>query len=76
MLQHFTLTISDNLGNTWNSIINVVLNAPVLEHTTFTIDDSVLGNANGKLDAGETLNLVVDVSNVGHADIFALTATI
>ncbi len=75
-IANFTLTISDNLGNTWNSSINVVLNAPVLEHTTFVIDDSVLGNANGKLDAGETLDLVVDVSNIGHADIFALTATL
>ncbi|MEC9209183.1 MAG: C25 family cysteine peptidase [Bacteroidota bacterium] len=70
----FTLTMSDNLGNTWNSTVNVLLNAPVLDHTTFTIDDGVSGN--GKLDAGETLDLIVDVTNIGHADITNLTATL
>ena len=66
--------MTDNLGNTWNSTVNVLLNAPVLDHTTFTIDDGVSGN--GKLDAGETLDLVVDVTNIGHADIVNLTATL
>jgi uncharacterized ubiquitin-like protein YukD len=70
----FTLTMTDNLGNTWNATVNVLLNAPVLDHTTFTIDDGVSGN--GKLDAGETLDLVVDVTNIGHADIANLTATL
>ena len=50
----FTLTMTDNLGNTWNATVNVLLNAPVLDHTTCTIDDGVSGN--GKLDAGETLD--------------------
>ena len=71
----FTLDLTDNLGNTWNSTINVLLNAPVLDHTTFTIDD-LAGNGNGKLDAGETLDLIVDVTNIGHADIANLTATL
>lgn len=70
----FSLTITDNLGNNWNSSVNVLLNAPVLDHTTFAIDDGVSGN--GKLDAGETVNLIVDVTNVGHADITNLTATL
>jgi hypothetical protein len=69
----FTLDLIDNLGNTWSSTINVLLNAPVLDHTTFTVDDGVSGN--GKLDAGETLDLIVDVTNIGHADINTLTAT-
>ncbi|MBT6650698.1 MAG: T9SS type A sorting domain-containing protein, partial [Flavobacteriales bacterium] len=71
----FTLDLTDNLGNTWSSTINVLLNAPVLDHTTFTIDD-LAGNGNGKLDAGETLDLIVDVTNIGHADIANLTATL
>ena len=72
----FTLDMVDNLGNAWSSTINVTLNAPVLNHTTFTIDDVVLGNANGKLDAGETLDLIVNATNIGHADIANLTATL
>jgi hypothetical protein len=70
----FDLTITDNQGNTWFSTLNIVINAPVLNHTTFIIDDGVSGN--GKLDVGETLDLVVGVINIGHADINTLTATI
>ncbi len=70
----FDLNMTDNQGNIWNSTINVTVNAPVLNHTTFTIDDTN-GNSNGVLDAGETLDLIVDVTNIGHAAIDALTAT-
>ena len=72
----FNLDMTDNLSNTWSSTINVLLNAPVLDHTTFTIDDVTLGNGNGKLDAGETLDLVVGVTNIGHADVSNLIATL
>ena len=72
----FTLDMTDNLSNTWSSTINVVLNAPVLDHTTLTFNDAVLGNGNGRLDAGETLELIIDATNTGHADIDNLTATL
>jgi len=72
----FTLELTDNLNNTWNSTINVLLNAPVLDHTTFTINDVALGNGNGRLDAGETLDLTIDVTNTGHADIDNLSAVL
>jgi len=72
----FTLDMTDNLSNTWSSTINVLLNAPVLGHTTFTINDAVLGNGNGRLDAGETLELIIDATNTGHADIDNLTSTL
>ena len=72
----FTLTITDNSGNTWNSTVNVVLNAPVLGHTTSTIDDAVLGNGNGRIDAGETFDFVIDVINTGHADVINLIAAL
>jgi hypothetical protein len=73
---NFTLTMSDNLGNTWISIVNTLLNAPVLDYIDFTIDDVSIGNGNGVLDAGETLDLVIDVTNTGHADIASLTASL
>jgi len=72
----FTLDMVDNLGNAWSSAINITLNAPVLDHTAFTVNDAVLGNGNGRLDAGETLELIIDATNVGHADIANLTATL
>jgi hypothetical protein len=72
----FTLTISDNSGNSWISTVNVLLNAPVLDHLDFTIDDVIGGNGNGIIDAGETLDVVIDVTNTGHSDISSLTATL
>ena len=73
-LASFTLLMTDNLGNSWSSNLNVVINAPVLDQTNFAINDATLGNNNGVLDAGETLDLVIDVTNLGHADISSLTA--
>jgi hypothetical protein len=72
----FNLTMTDNSGNSWISTVNVVLNAPVLGHTTITIDDASLGNGDGRIDAGETFDLVIDVINTGHADVMNLTATL
>ena len=72
----FTLNISDNLGNIWVSTVSVLLNAPVFQHTSFMIDDFTLGNGNGKLDAGETLELLIEVKNTGHADAANLVGTL
>ena len=71
----FDLVITDNLGNTWNSTVTEIINAPVLDHTLVTIDDAT-ANGNGRLDAGETLDVIVDVTNIGHADINNLIANI
>ena len=65
--------MTDNLGNSWNSTHNITVNAPSLDHISFYIDDSSLGNGNGKLDAGETVDLIVDVTNIGHADFDPLS---
>jgi hypothetical protein len=70
------LTISDNLGNIWTSDINITLNSPVLSHLSVSVNDAVLGNGNGKLDAGENLELVIEVNNTGHADAYNLLGTL
>ena len=72
----FQLNISDNQGNIWNSNINVTLNSPILNHISFIVNDLILGNGNGKLDAGENLELIVEVNNTGHADAYNLTANL
>ena len=69
----FDLQMTDNLGNSWNTIQNISVNAPQIDHISFSIDDVTLGNGNGKLDAGETANLIVDVTNIGHADFDSLS---
>ena len=46
------------------------------KNTTFTIDDSVFGNGDGRIDAGEIFDLVIDVINTGHSDVVNLIATL
>ena len=65
----FDLTVIDLQGNTWLSNFSIKINAPILEDVSFTIDDTILGNANGKLDAGENIDLIIDIENSGHSDI-------
>ena len=72
----FDLDITDNLGNAWNSYINLSINAPKLEHISYYIDDAILGNGNGRLDAGESADLVVEVTNIGHSNIGAVISSI
>ena len=72
----FLLTISDNLGSIWVSNIDITINAPILSHLGYTVNDAVLGNGNGKLDAGENLELIVEVNNIGHADAYNLLGTL
>ena len=72
----FDLTVTDAQGNTWISNFSLKINAPILEDVLFTIDDTIFGNSNGKLDAGENIDLIIDIENSGHADISNLIGTI
>ena len=72
----FQLDVSDAIGNTWTSYIQLILNAPLLGHVSFAIDDATTGNGNGKLDAGETVELIVETINSGHADVSNLIANL
>ncbi|MBE9491399.1 MAG: T9SS type A sorting domain-containing protein [Bacteroidetes bacterium] len=64
----FDLAIQDSTRSNWNSSFSLVLNAPVLAFGGYTIDDSQSGNGNGKLDPGETVDMIVEVMNTGHSD--------
>ena len=50
----------------------MTLNSPVLSHLSFTVNDAILGNGNGKLDAGENVDLIIEVNNLGHAEAYNL----
>jgi hypothetical protein len=63
----FTLEITDNNSNIWTGTFNIVLNAPVLAIGNVTINDAS-GNNNGRLDPGETVDLIIASSNTGHAN--------
>jgi hypothetical protein len=54
--------------DTWNSILTINVNAPILEVDGFVIDDSANGNNDGILDPGETSDIVVTLLNSGNSD--------
>lgn len=62
----FSITLSDSQGNSWTSYFTVLLNAPVLSCASIEVDDAI-GNNNGRLDAGESAVLTVQLENSGHA---------
>lgn len=64
----FDLEITGSGKDTWNASFNVVLNAPVLKSGEVSVDDSQAGNSNGRLDPGETAEIVVPLMNHGHCD--------
>ena len=64
----FTLYITDGSGNNWTGTFNVVLNAPILSIGAVTVDDATGGNGDGRLDPGETANIIIHSTNSGHAD--------
>jgi len=66
----FDVSVDGDPGmkDTWETSFGIVVNAPLFEIGGLTINDSNNGNGNGRLDPGETVNLIVDVTNNGHAD--------
>lgn len=63
----FDVVAEDNASNSWNSTLMVTAHAPELLLLNVVIDDAS-GNGNGKLDPGETADLIVTVENDGSAD--------
>jgi len=64
------LTISDNNGNNWSSIVRVPLEA-----AEFNVSDVIiLDSGNGQIDPGEIFEMYLTASNIGNADITGATA--
>ncbi len=62
----FTITITDDQNNSWNSNFNITLFAPALQASTILINDAS-GNNNGRLDPGENAVIKILTHNFGHA---------
>lgn len=69
-LVEFEIIIENNTREQWNENINLTLNAPVLASGILVIDDEEGGNGNGRLDPGETADVIIPTLNNGHSDIF------
>ncbi|MFO8128408.1 MAG: C25 family cysteine peptidase [Bacteroidales bacterium] len=63
----FELLIDGDGKETWNASFSVILNAPQFMAGQLIIDDSQGGNDNGRLDAGEEADIIVQVTNEGHS---------
>lgn len=61
----FDLEISWD-GETASSVIYETANAPALEPGLISINDAVGGNGNGLPDPGETIEILIAVTNAGH----------
>ncbi len=66
---NFEVDITDNSKALYESNINISVNAPSLSIGEIIIDDSGTGNNDGILDPGETANIIIQASNIGHADV-------
>ncbi|MCF8365769.1 MAG: T9SS type A sorting domain-containing protein [Bacteroidales bacterium] len=60
-------------GETWESSFSLVAVAGVLEYADYYIVD-LEGNNNGKLDPGETAELMVSIANTGGAEAMSIMA--
>jgi len=64
---YFNLAMQDTSGNSFNSLITITLNAPSLMIGNYFVDDQN-GNNNGRLDPGETADIVIPTYNTGHCN--------
>ncbi|MEN8208737.1 MAG: C25 family cysteine peptidase [Candidatus Fermentibacteria bacterium] len=59
--------VQSTQGN-WDISLAFLLYAPGLYFTTYTVDDTAAGNANGIPEPGETFDLTASIANVGLLD--------
>jgi hypothetical protein len=70
----FNISASDESSRgVWESSFELTAHAPVFEFTAFEINDEN-GNGNGLLDAGETAEIVVDITNSGSSAAYNLVS--
>jgi hypothetical protein len=62
----FNVTATDANDSSWSSKFFVVAKAPKLKLGKLIVDDKAEGNDNGRLDPGETANIKIATSNIGH----------
>jgi len=65
-----TITASTITDETWPSIFTLQAHAPVMDMMSYYIDDVAGGNGDGRLDAGETADIVITVGNNGSSEAF------
>ena len=72
----FSYSITADNSDSRSGNFTMVVNAPKPEIEFVRVDDSENGNNNSMIDAGETVKLIFSISNTGHNQLAAGTATI
>ena len=69
----FTVTTQADT-NTFTSEFSILINAPALHNGEISFSDAAGGNGNGRIDPGETIQLSVPTSNLGHCTSLEVTS--
>lgn len=70
----FTLTCRDEEDSIWTSYITIPVGAPVINYVDKVVDDSGQARPNGKVDPGETAELIVVLENQGLGNAYDVSA--
>jgi subtilisin family serine protease len=72
-----TFSVASTDGtDTWTSHFSITTYGPDLAFGNLMVDDAAEGNGNGRLDPGETVDLIMEVDNSGQADINDVEVTL
>ncbi|MBS4015602.1 MAG: hypothetical protein KGZ86_04105, partial [Candidatus Latescibacteria bacterium] len=71
----FSLTIKDAHDSTWVSNITINVRQCILEYVSVLVDDA-MGNNNGIINRGETVNLIATIRNIGGDDAVNITSVL
>ncbi|MCK4677940.1 MAG: hypothetical protein KAT48_07395, partial [Bacteroidales bacterium] len=63
---NFEVSSTDANDSTWLSYFSITTLAPALEVGRYDVDD-IEGNNNGRIDPGETVDIIIEVENSGHS---------
>lgn len=70
IITNFTITASDENGvDIWESSFALTAHAPEMIFTGYTIDDSN-GNDNGRIEPGETVDIIIETTNEGSSEAY------
>ncbi len=63
-----TMTVESDNRLLWRRYFTLDVEAPVMEFVTYTVNDAVGGNGNGRIEPGEVFTLTTTLANTGSED--------
>ncbi|MBI4722708.1 MAG: hypothetical protein HY769_06910 [Candidatus Stahlbacteria bacterium] len=72
----FKITITDTANTNWISMFDIMIYSPVITIANKTIDDVGQSIPNGTIDPGETVKLIISLTNSGSAGAYGVSAVL